>query len=96
MQTLTREASRKITWHDIPIGESRGKVRSALILKHGDLTTAAEKLEIPYIRLSGALCGRENLIYVISAIQTDLELSDTQVLALWPLLKQWPKTRKIS
>jgi len=48
-------------------------------------------LEVSYQRLSAALAGRESTFYVVSALQSDLELSDEQVLQLWPLLKQWPR-----
>jgi hypothetical protein len=77
-------------WRDIKI-KSRNDVKSILIFKYGNLTKAAHYLNIPYIRLSATIAGRENIHHVIAAIQRDLELTDTQVLHLWPLLKQWPK-----
>lgn len=65
-------------------------------MKHGSLTEAAENLGVTYTRLSGAVSGRENIIHVVSAIQSDLNLSNTQVLALWPLLKSWPKQNRMA
>lgn len=84
------DAGRKLTWNDIHV-TSRQTLRAALIKKHGSLTKAAENLGIMFNRLNGAISGREYLIYTISAIQTDLDLTDSQVLMLWPLLKSWPK-----
>ena len=66
-------------------------VRNMLIAKHGNLTAAASSLDIRFQRLSATLGGREQIVWVIETIQHDLELSDEQVLNLWPLLKSWPK-----
>jgi hypothetical protein len=59
--------------------------------KHGSLTSAAANMEIAYVRLSAAISGRENIVNVVSAIQRDLELEDSQVLTIWPLLRVWPR-----
>lgn len=87
--TLTK--SQTFTWKDIPVHDLRS-VRSRLIKKYTTLSQAATDLRIPYMRLSHALNGRENLIWVIAIIQTDIELSNHEVLMLWPLLREWPKT----
>ncbi len=85
----------KITWRDIHVTD-REMLRVALIKKHGSLTVAAEALELPYPRLSAAICGRESLLYVVATLQSDLGLSDDQVLNLWPLLKKWPRKSRVA
>jgi len=88
---LARDISLGATsWQAIRIDQRRD-VRRALLKKYGSLTTAAEKLVIPYNRLNGALTGRESFTYVIEALQSDLQLSDDKVLHLWPLLRIWPR-----
>jgi hypothetical protein len=89
LQDFIKEA-RKTTWRDVHVID-RGKLRIALILKHGSLTKAAENLDIQFIRLSSVINGRENTVALITAIQFDLSLTDDQVLNLWPLLKIWPR-----
>lgn len=94
-QTLVlADARKKFEWNDIHV-TSRQTLRAALIKKHGSLTEAAENIGIGYNRLNGAISGRECLIYVIAAIQSDLGLTDKQLLTLWPLLKSWPKEPRL-
>ena len=93
MQSFVKEA-RKLTWRDIRITD-KDRLRAALIMKHGSLTRAAENLNIPFGRLSAIVNGRENSIAQIAIIQSDLGLTDEQVLELWPLLKTWPKKSRI-
>lgn len=88
--TTIADAGRTLAWREIPVRDLRS-VRMRLIKKFNTLSQAATELRIPYMRLSHALNGRENLIWVIAIIQTDIELSNHQVLMLWPLLKTWPK-----
>jgi hypothetical protein len=66
-------------------------IRTMLIIKHNSLTQAAKTLGVLYPRLSNTINGREQTVYAVEAIQNDLELSDNQVLNLWPLLKSWPR-----
>jgi len=73
----------------------RDSLRRVLILKHGSLTQAAESLELPFNRLNGAISGRESLLYVVDSIQSDLGLTNSQVLQLWPLLRTWPRKSRI-
>ena len=73
----------------------RDKLRRALIIKHGSLTEAAANLGVPFSAVSDAIGGRKNLIYVVIAIQSDLGLSDNQVLHLWPLLRTWPRKSRV-
>lgn len=87
--------SRGKTWRDIEVTD-RDKLRRVLMLKHGSLTHAAETLVLSFNRLNGALSGRETFLYVISAIQSDLGLTDNQVLELWPLLKSWPRKSRVA
>lgn len=67
------------------------QIRRMLILKHGSLTQAALELPAHYQILGDTLNGRRYTSGTIAAIQSDLELSDEDVLRLWPLLKRWPK-----
>ena len=86
--TLSREVKNlKVT--------DRDTLRRALILKHGSLTVAAENLNIPYVRLSAIINGREYTISQVAEIQSDLNLTDSQVLHLWPLLKSWPRKSRV-
>lgn len=87
--TLTK--SQTFTWKDIPVHDLRS-VRSRLIKKYNTLSQAAATLRIPYQRLSHACAGRDLTTWVIAIIQTDIELSNHEVLMLWPLLREWPKT----
>ncbi len=90
MISTTADARKVFTWRDIPV-KSLQSVRARLIKKYGTLSQAAADLRIHYVRLSHAVNGREYLIWVITILQRDLELTDHQVLMLWPLLKAWPK-----
>lgn len=87
--TLTK--SQAFTWRDIPVRDLRS-LRARLIKKYETLSQASVALKLPFIRLSMALNGRENIIWIISVIQKDQELSNHEVLMLWPLLREWPKT----
>ena len=89
MQSFIAEA-RKTTWKDIDVTD-RGKLRTAIIMKYGSLTKAAESLDVKFFRFSSVVNGREDTIATVSKIQSDLALSDEQVLKLWPLLKTWPR-----
>jgi hypothetical protein len=55
------------------------------------LSTAAKSLDVDYLNLSHVINGRLRLIYIVSAIQEDLGLTDAQVLEFWPLLRTWPR-----
>lgn len=90
MNTTLADAQRSLAWRDVE-PKTRNHVRTMLILKHGSLSDAAVALRVPYMRLSHALGGRESIIWIVAAIQADLGLSNEQVLALWPLLREWPK-----
>jgi hypothetical protein len=81
------------TWSDIEITSSK-RLRAALIKKHGSLTIAAYTLQVNFQRLSDTIWGRRYPINTISAIQQDLNLTNQQVLQLWPLLKTWPRERR--
>lgn len=76
----------------LPITERR-HVRLALIIRHGNLTKAAEDMTIDYLTLSQVINGRRCPVNVVKAIQHDLNLSDDQVLNFWPLLRSWPKEK---
>lgn len=82
------------TWRDIPI-TGRESLRRALIKKHGSLTNAAESMKVDFQVLSDSIGGRRQIFGVISAIQADLDLSNEQVLVLWPLLREWPRKSKM-
>lgn len=68
-----------------------GAVKRMLKAKHGNLSRAATKLQMPYTHLSHIIGGRLNVIWMVDRIQRDLELSDADVLRLWPLLRRWPR-----
>jgi hypothetical protein len=93
MRNLKTDA-RRTTWRDIQI-INRERLKEAIIRKYGSLTKAAEVLSIDYILLIHLLSGRRQQFESIRTIQADLELSDEQVLKLWPLLKTWPKESRI-
>jgi hypothetical protein len=90
MNNVMHDPNRELDWRAIS-PKNLKLVRTMLIAKHGSLTQAASSFEMPFFRLSAAISGREQLIWVIETIQNDLELSDNQVLNLWPLLKVWPR-----
>ena len=70
-------------------------VRRMLEMKHGGLKKARVALGVNAMNtFYSVLINRENFPRYISAIQRDLELTDAQVLALWPLLKEWPKKQR--
>lgn len=94
-ERVANDAKLKWSWRDIEISD-RDALRVALIKKYGSLTRAAECINIPYIRLSAAIAGREQVVGIVAAIQVEMEMSNTQVLALWPLLKQWPRKSRIA
>jgi hypothetical protein len=81
-------------WRTIQIGD-RVSLRRALVKKHGSLTRAAESLGVNYTRLSATIGGREHIINTVAIIQDDLELSNEQVLTLWPLLRTWPRESRM-
>jgi hypothetical protein len=90
MNNVMHDANPKLDWRAIS-PKNLKLVRTMLIVKHGSLTQAASSFDMTYPRLSGAVGGRESIVWVIEAIQNDLDLSDNQVLNLWPLLKIWPR-----
>ena len=94
IQNFVQEA-RKMTWRDIRVTDG-DKLRTALIKKHGSLTRAGVNLAVGYPQLSDVLNARRQTRNVIEAIQSDLGLSDEQVLSLWPLLKTWPRKSRVA
>lgn len=90
MNTAIADAQRSLAWRDIE-PKSLNHVRTMLRVKYDSLSQAAAEMKMPFIRLSMALNGRENIVWIVAAIQADLGLSNEQVLALWPLLHEWPK-----
>jgi hypothetical protein len=68
-----------------------GAIKRMVTAKYGNLTRAAQRLEIDYQRLSDAINGRRQVAWIVQRIQRDLELSDADVLRLWPLLRRWPR-----
>jgi hypothetical protein len=88
MNNVAQDAKRD--WRSIAPKNLKA-IRTMLIIKHGSLTQAANTLKIPYQRLSHTLNGRESINWILEAIQNDLELSDSLVLQLWPLLREWPR-----
>lgn len=81
-------------WRSIQVN-SRVTLKRALMKKHGNLTLAAAALGVNYTRLSAIIGGREHIINAVAAIQRDLELTDEQVLTLWPLLRRWPRESRM-
>ncbi len=94
MAQVLADAGRGVSWRDIDI-TARDALRRALVKKHGSLTKAAENLEVNYQTLSDVIGGRRHIIDIVTAIQHDLELSDVQVLGLWPLLRTWPRESRM-
>lgn len=91
MNTTIADAGRSFSWRDLRVTDLPS-LRARMTKKYQTLTQAAVALKLPYVRLSHALNGRENLIWVTAIIQADQELSNHEVLMLWPLLREWPKT----
>ena len=89
-QTKLTVDARRNAGERVPVTELNS-VRRALIMKHGSLTDAAKTLNVDYIHLSHVLSGRLYYIHIVAAIQTDLALTDAQVLKFWPLLRTWPR-----
>ena len=90
LQQVLQDAKRAANWQSIR-PDSLRKVRAMLILKHGTLTAASQRLLVPYTQLGDTLSARKHTSTIVNAIQDDLGLSNDQVLNLWPLLKEWPK-----
>jgi len=90
MNNVMHDKNRELDWRSIT-PKNLNAARTMLRAKHGSLTQAASNLDMRFQRLSAALGGRECIVWVIDTIQNDLELSDNQVLNLWPLLKVWPR-----
>ncbi|MBE7439099.1 MAG: hypothetical protein HS115_11630 [Spirochaetales bacterium] len=68
-----------------------GAIKRKLKAKHGNFTRAAQNLGISYTHFAHVLGGRLQVIWMVQRIQEDLELSDADVLRLWPLLRRWPR-----
>ena len=75
---------------------TRKDIRKALIIRFGSLTEAAGALQTPYQRLSATLANREQIFYVIDALQDEFGLSNEQVVLFWPLVKEWPKKSRLN
>jgi len=58
-------------------------------------TRAAVAIQSDYQMLSDVVGGRRRIINIVAAIQDDLELSNEQVLTLWPLLRTWPRESRM-
>ena len=86
----TLSKTQTFTWRDIEVRDLRS-ARARFIKKHGSMSIGAVKLRAPYMRISHAFNGREWIIWIIRLIAADLELSNHEVLMLWPLLGEWPK-----
>ncbi len=69
-------------------------IRRSLMFKYKSLGKAAKALGVTYICLSNVIHGQLYTVYVIEALQKDLNLTDDQVLTFWPLLGKWPKPSK--
>jgi hypothetical protein len=89
------DASRGYSWKDIDIS-NREMLRVALIKKYGSLTRASECLNVNYQVLSAVIGGRRHIYGVVEIIQQEMEMMDSQVLALWPLLKRWPRKSRMA
>ena len=87
---LQNDAARRLTWKDIRVTDRRS-LRRALKAKYGTLTRAAEAMEIDYTNFNHVVSGRRCTIKMVAALQQSMDLTDAQVLALWPLLKTWPR-----
>jgi len=68
-----------------------GAIKRRLKAKHGNLTRAANNIGLPYNSFINAIAGRYQYVSLLEPIQQDLELSDADVLRLWPLLRRWPR-----
>lgn len=88
-QTALHDASLSANWRSSPVRD-RNSIRSRLILKHGQLGNASVALNKDYFALNHVLAGRIATKHIVAAIQQDLELTNEQVLQLWPRLKSWP------
>ena len=94
-ERVANDAKRKWSWRDIEISD-REMLRVALIKKYGSLSRAAECLNVNYQVLSDVIGGRRHIYGVVDAIQREMEITDAQVLALWPLLRQWPRKSRMA
>lgn len=87
---VERITSTSRDWRSINV-DGLKRLRTALLTKHGSITIASATLRIPYNHLSDILHGRRNYPSFVAALQADLNLTDKQVLLLWPMLREWPK-----
>ncbi len=76
---------------------SRQHIKKALLKRYDTLTEAAEKAGLSYARLMATIAGRESNFTAIEALQSELGLTNEQVLEFWPLVRRWPrKERQVS
>jgi hypothetical protein len=66
-------------------------LRSILKRKFLGLGNAAKFFDGDMGNFTNIIYGTKSTIRVIQSIQTDLGLSNKQVLQLWPQLKEWPR-----
>jgi len=90
MNTAILDSRTAATWRDIRVTD-RKSLRRRVMMKHGSITNAAISLRQNYQYLSDIINGRVSSRNVVAAIQNDLDLTDEQVLQLWPQLREWPR-----
>jgi spore maturation protein CgeB len=67
------------------------KLKEVLKRKHLGLTRASINFGMDIRNFSLIINGHGYTVWIIQSIQTDLGLSNKQVLQLWPQLKEWPR-----
>ena len=90
MSSLARNTAAALDWRAIP-ASSLGNLKLRVLAKHETLTAAAARLGIPFTNMCDVIAGRLHVVWIVRRIQEDQELSNAEVLSLWPLLKTWPK-----
>ena len=91
IQELIKETDFSSAWKNMP-ADNLKLLQRRLMAKHNSMPNILVALQIRSAsNLKHVLANRECYPAYIAAIQNDQELSDEQVLKLWPLLKTWPK-----
>lgn len=93
LATLAKTRTAEL-WRNIP-PTNLELIRKRILIKHRSLKNARINLKLNAASTLGdVLHNRANHPRYIKAIQKDQQLTDAQVLELWPLLGEWPKKKR--
>ncbi|GAB4219553.1 MAG: hypothetical protein Kow00102_03170 [Spirochaetota bacterium] len=94
IKELTETALRTRERYSVNNINTLEELKAFIIFKYKKISNASKQFGVDYTLLCQTLSGLKRNIYIINTLQTELCLTDEQVLQLWPLLKTWPKNKK--